>query len=544
PGNPQYGHNYGDRDSNSLKYYFVFTDPRFQKESMCTNIARELQAQYNLVVQWQKARNSTDGDCYCKKSSDAEGSFKRCNDPEAVANETTCPNPKEERNPTSGQCEAIVKTETSEPESSSKISASVFDSCLADLKNSQKACDDQSVKANSKCDYENEQQEGGSSSFFSKNTVKDVLSMASQYMVSKKAGTGALAECTKISLLGTGAVKALDLIKTGCAGEIKTCQTMCKKSNELASKEKAYFYDSCKRSLGVSDAEFTAKYKPVLDDELASYAKESKSIDSYCGAEVANKSDMLNDLVTDIGNAVTQADICRCQLSPGVTSVEECQYLLGPGSCLANPSQAGCQFSTAACTTPTNCPINTAAGSLSGLAAPTIAGGAGYNPETAGGSLKAGSVGNIDLGDLSGDNKPSAMGAPTQDGGAPFGNAQGGGGGFGGGGGGSGSSSGSAAEKDESDKPTGLAGLFNTAKSALGNLFGAGKSSTGSSSGNGKNNMNGKKYKNAEAFRPKSFARGLATDGLGLGGKNKDIWKMVNQRYGDQYHTFITVEKP
>ncbi len=158
-------------------------------------------------------------------------------------------------------------------------------------------------------------------------------------------------------------------------------------------------------------------------------------------------------------------------------------------------------------------------------------------------------TGSVNPGDLSGLSAngealgSEASGTATADAGSPFGSAAGGGasGAGSGGGGADGSTTGAPGEDDGTGKKS-FAGLFDIAKTALGNLFKKGPGDKNSSDDVNKNGLTGSgdPALDSKKWRPRGMVRGLASH-TELAGKFEDIWKVMNKQYKiqDQKDAFI-----
>lgn len=561
PGNPQYvGEGHGAYETNNYGYYFCIGGG-LSKQSMCEFMSRKFDKN-KLKVNWVKkgSAKGNDGDCMCSKPDSKEAAFVCPSEVDAILAAEDCNG--ELATKVNGKCICKSDNQTElkpgekcpdpTPVVTNEFDDNKLNICLQELIDTRNSCKDSSKNTLNKCSKENPE--------FNKNInqAQNVLGQGLDGIIAANAGTGALNSCIKMGAAGTVLIQSLSLLKNNCSTEITKCKDDCSKLDDLLEKTNEDFIAECKEKFDnepfneVSTEPFTEAYEKRFLERLAEEKSLAKASENICVADAKSKQDELDSFLYSLSQNVQQANICQCQLTAASIGQTNCQGLVGPMSCLQNPSQPGCVFSTISCRPGSANPVCVAAapflggGGGSGLVAPPSGfAGPGF-PSSGLGAGASGKNSGIDNMDLSGlnDNEARSVSASasTADLASPFGAAgsAGGGGGFGGGGGGS-SDSGSLAAADGSESnSSGLSGLFNTARTSLGNLFGKGNNNANSANGVKKN----KAFKgDPNAFRPKGGLRGIASS-KEFGSKNRDIWKTMSERYSDQYHTFITVETP
>lgn len=556
PGNPQYiGEIDGaySRDENKLGYYFCVD---FNKREMCAARKGVVEKQDNVKVFWQQKQGSqmseyNSGDCMCQplnspnarpvtcpKTSEALQAANNCTDPLAKWNEEA----KECRCNYASEQKPVVGGPAcpSEPVAAANptVDDNDFANCFSGISAAQKACSESGQKAFDQCSKD----APGVNANIAK--AQNVLTYGLQGLVASNAGTGAVEACQKMSAAGTTLISALSFLKKSCKDELDNCKKGCEEVKAYSGRKIEDMAKECKDSFG--DKPWTRQHEARFKELATQYQEGAKTADNFCKGDIQLANNELADFLDKLLVSVSGADVCKCQLTVG--SDGTCEQVASVLTCAQNVNQPACTFSSVGCapgSTAANCatagvvnPGGSGLKGVSGFAGPGISSlGGGVTPS---GKMQIGD-GDFNLYD---ETRPIGSGTATAaEVGSPFGSASnpGGSGGFGGGGGGpSGGSGGGSKEGDGSEK-SGLAGFFQSAKSGLASMFG----STGSNSASTKKGDN-KNYKNdVNAFRPKgSSVRGMANAGNEFGGKNRDIWKTVNERYNDQYHTFITVEAP
>lgn len=559
PGNPQYNNGsneHGSAKENNLEYYFCVS---MNKHEMCDQRARELGSTMNVVWQKTGSGDRNDGDCLCGKKGD-NGKKVICPTTEVevnafkTGNSTGCSVPGAEAG-ADGQCRCIagsskgtiVATGGSCPESQTQVNANVDDAdleeCITELKEAKASCSDKGKAAFDKCSKEAPEVNNNISN------AQQILSLGLDTIIAKNAGTGALAACAKMGAAGTTAIQALNLLRKSCQKELDSCRQGCQDVAALSEQPDDVYIEQCKQKFESAQPkkEWTDAHKDRLEAKLKELKDLGANAEKFCNGDVQKSDTDLGSFINELALSVQKANVCQCQLTASSNGTS-CEEVSSPLTCIQNVNQPGCSFSTVGCTpgsTLPNCinPISAINPNGSGVNMPASGfAGPGF-ASGGGGTVNTGKVG-IGDGDLSGlfdETRPSGSGTATADAGSPFGTAAAAssGGGGGGGGGDSGAAGGTGEGGDEKDKG-GLSGLFQSARGGLANLFGGG--ADGKSTGAKK--PDNKSYKNdVNGFRPKSNVRGMANSPE-LGGKNRDIWKTMNERYNDQYHTFITVETP
>ena len=554
PGNPQYtGTNeHGSRMNNELGYYFCVG---MNKREMCGDRVRELSSTMDIEwVQLGKGRN--DGDCVCRKKGDTTSKMMSCPvteeqvDALKVGNTTGCSvsGAKDD----GGGCKCIIGGALVGPlgscpqdpprEVTENVDDAELDECIADIKAAKQACSENGKAAIDKCSKEAPE--------INKNIgeAQRVLSIGLDAVIAKNAGSGALNACAKMGAAGTAVIEGLSFLKENCKKELNNCKKGCEDIGTLSKKSDAVYIDECKAKFAEANPPkaWTTAHEDRLKTLVAAQRDVGSNAEKFCRGDVQKSEGELDGFLQDLASSVQKADICKCQLTSSSNGTS-CEDVANPLTCIQNVNQPGCSFSSVGCSpgsTLPGCrnPVNATNPNGSGIAMPA-SGFAGPGFASGGGSANPGKVGlgSDDFGGLYDETRPSGSGTATADMGSPFGAAAGsggmGGGGGGGGGGGSGEGGGAAGEGSEKG---GLSGLFQSAKGGIASLFGGAPGDKGTAAKKPDN----KAYKNdVNGFRPKAGVRGVAADSP-FGTKNRDIWKTMNERYNNEYHTFITVENP
>ena len=557
PGNPQYTgvDKTGTRDDNNLGYFFCM--PNLNKRELCNQMDRELAG--TMDVRWAAtgSKGNNDGDCKCKKKGDSRSEEMSCPfDPEPLqtGKSTSC-NVADAVKGEDGQCRCIVGNEVvkdggtceskpTPPVATPNVDPADFDECLAEVKAAKDLCSENGKLAIDKCSKEAPE--------INKNIseAQRVLSIGLDAVIAKNAGTGALAACAKMGAAGTSVIEALSLLRESCKKELDSCKKSCEQAGAFGKKTEAEYIAECKAKFESQQPPklWTNAHETAFKPMVAQYASLADNSEKFCKGDVKKSEGQLDDFLQELALSVQKADVCKCQLTAANVSGESCDAVVGPLTCIQNVNQPGCSFSSVGCapgSTLPNCvnPISAINPNGSGINMPASGfAGPGFGSSGGAGGTNSGKT-DIGAGDLSGlydETRPSGSGTATADAGSPFGAAGAagslGGGGAGGGGGAEGGGGGGDEEKDKG----GLSGLFQSAKGGIASLFGGGADNKGSAVKKPDN----KAYKNdVNGFRPKAGVRGMANSNE-FGSKNRDIWKTMNERYNDQYHTFITVENP
>lgn len=451
--------------------------------------------------------------------------------------------------------------------------------CLRELQEKVTSCNAAASTAVDKCDSKREVGEGTDSL----GALQNLLGGLNGYTQAKNAGTGATDNCVNAGLASSTGYYALEKLRSKCDGEISTCKTSCTDANSFIAANKERVYQQCRKKAfdenrnstnfpynGVAEETFNSDWdgtnKALFDGQIQEMQAKITDNNAKCetGTAVTNR-DKMSDFMTDMNNSVKSASQCQCRLG---SSGQDCSNPVGPSECAANPNLAGCAQATLNCLSvndnspkcicfrnpnsnecknikqANNVKVNsTDASSFAGV------GGTGGSTGAVGGVSGNTEVGAVNVGDLSGlgsDGEAigaNASGTATADGGSPFGTAAGGAGmGSGSGGGGADGAPATEANGEEESSSKKIGGLFNVAKSALGNLFKKGKDDKGTY-----NPVTGKYIDGAnnsgldsKKWRPRGMVRGLAGD-IEIAGKFEDIWKVMNRQYKiqDQKDTFL-----
>lgn len=474
----------------------------------------------------------------------------------------------------SGVCVALKTTPTNTTPTDTKVAE-----CILELQNKVNSCKTAAKEAVTKCDANRESSDDDTLS-----TLQNLLGGVNSAVQAKNSGSGAMDNCINAGIASTSGYYALNSLREKCDDEISACNTSCTDADSYINTNKDKAYQACRKKVYdaesclaasqwdiSSEAAFNAHWDRVnkagFEAEIQQLLTNVSDNKSKCetGTAVTNR-DQISNFMSDMNNSVKSAAQCQCQLGSG-SSGQDCSKQNGPAECALNPGLPGCAKLTGNCLdtndTSARCVCFRNPGSdeckasqlVSAKINPTevssfAGGGSGAAGPNLGGDSSSGKteVGDI-AGDLSGlnagvDFAGSASGSATTDAGSPFGAAAGGG--VAGGSSGSGASADGAntAGGGGDDEGTGkkLGGLFDVAKSALGNLFKGKAGDKGSFDGV---NKNGSNYSDgngldSKKWRPRGMVRGLAGD-TELAGKFEDIWKVMNKQYKvqDQKDTFI-----
>lgn len=554
PGNPQYiGSGHGNLLDNTLGYFFCVNASGSLKRQLCTHMKGQLSAE--MDINWDP-KSGSDGDCVCKTKGAKESAYVSCPvnpDVLKVENQTGCTIAGAVQEGSRCVCENDREMDATKPGTvcpgvkaapvspTATVKEEDFADCFTEIEGAEAACSKKGQDAFDKCSKESPENNKNISE------AQRVLSIGVDAMVAQNAGSGAVESCAKMSALGTGVIEALSLFQTNCRKELDACKQGC-------ADVKAYAQEDINKLEGVCKAKYEAQnpgktwseeHKNEFMVRAQQHKKYSENIDKFCKGDAQVAEGQFDDMLQRLATSVQKADICKCQLTMGSTK-ESCDNVVTPMTCMQNMNQPGCSFSSVGCppgSTDARCgsTVKQINPQGSGVAAP-ISGFAGPGFSSSGGGANGGKVqiGDSDLSGLYDETRPTGSGTATADAGSPFAPAAAAGSPGASLNMGSGDGAGNGAGGDGSEKG-GLSGFFQNAKGAISSMFGGGGSDKGTPTKSG----NGKGYKNdMNGFRPKAPAlRGMANAGE-FGGKNRDIWKIMNQRYNDQYHTFITVETP
>ncbi len=450
--------------------------------------------------------------------------------------------------------------------------ASQVAACIQELQDKITACNTASTAAVEKCDPKRESREG------------DSLDALQGLFQGAAVAGGAAGNCGQAAIAGSTGYYAIEELRGGCDNEISACKTSCGDATAYINANKDRVYQKCRAKAwddhqclapsattyrSFTEDAFNVEWDGVnrapFEQQIQAMQTSVTDYNSRCeaGGTADSNRDKMTGFMDDMNSAYKSAKQCECQLGSGAN----CDSQSGPAECAGNPSLPGCALVGVNCLSATdnspkcvcfknpnsdeckniqqtnnNLKVNsTDVSAFAGV-------GSGVGGSASGGGDVAGKTdsGNVNVGDLSGvgaDDEAigaNASGTTTVDAGSPFGAAAGGGSGAGGSSGG-GANGATAAEADGEEESTGkkLGGLFNVAKSALGNLFKKGKDDKGTYDPvTGKyineNGLDSKKW------RPRGMVRGLAGD-TEIAGKFEDIWKVMNRQYKiqDQKDTFL-----
>lgn len=548
PGNPQYGiTGQGQNGSNSLGYYFCLN---MNKQDMC--LKRKAALGDKMDIRWAplagaKAHHNS-GDCKCKSKGDSASEEINCpSDAAALIDGATTGCTVADSVKKGDKCHCSVdnsvveaggKCPTEPPKQvTENVDDNALDECVADLKAAKATCSEKAKAAIDKCSKEAPEVNKNISQ------AQRVLSIGLDAIIAQNAGTGALDTCAKMGAAGTSAIEALSFLRDSCKKELEGCKKGCEDVATLSKKTDQEYSDECKVKFNNATPRklYTTAHETRLVELLAAHRELADNSEKFCKGDAQKSEGQLDNFLQELALRVQKADICKCQLT--ASSTENCDNVVGPLACIQNINQAGCSFSSVGCSpdsTVAGCRISAINPNGSGIAMPASGfAGPGFGSGSSGNGAGKVNIGDGDFSGLYDETRPSGSGTATADAGSPFGVAAGGGSGGGGGGGSGEGGGGGGAAGEEKDKG-GLSGFFQNTKAGIASLFGGGADNKGSAVKKPDN----KAYKNdVNGFRPKAGVRGVSNEGT-YGGKNRDIWKTMNDRYNDQYHTFITVESP
>lgn len=470
-----------------------------------------------------------------------------------------------------------------------KISAAVpqVEECMRELQEKVASCNTAAATAVEKCNPNREALSGDDTL----STLQNLLGGVNSAVQAKNSGTGAMDNCMNAGIASTSGYYALEELRGKCDGEINSCKTSCSDATSYIAANKDKVYQQCRKKVwdqvscmaqwatpydvnneNTFNSQWDEVNKQPFENKIRELTTHIADNNTKCdtGTAATNR-DQISNFMGDMNNSVKSAAQCQCQLS-SASSGQDCSKQVGPAECALNPSLAGCAKIAGNCLdardTSVKCVCFRNPGSEACKASQLVAAkmnptetsgfagtGAGNGSGTSafGGGEASGKTetGGDIAGDLSGLNADgdyaagTSSGAATADGGSPFGAAAGGGASGGGSGGGASADGATAVGGGGGeDEGTGkkLGGLFDVAKSALGNLFKGKAGDKGSFDGV---NKNGSNYSDANGldskkWRPRGMVRGLAGDNE-LAGKFEDIWKVMNKQYKvqDQKDSFI-----
>ncbi len=449
----------------------------------------------------------------------------------------------------------VVAGKCQKKNSSLAVSVSAPTECtaLTQFEDKVKSCQTKGIDAVKGCDPKN------TDSNKNYGDAQSAVQAMSQVSMIKGQQAGSSESCFNAGVIGTAAYQALDLLKSGCRDEISKCEEECGVGGFLGigGTSADDIVAKCESEIKQKNPNITpTQLEPLLSDikKKASIAKSELDTGiKSCTVDAKSNMARTNDLMRGVNTSAQQAAKCQCQLTAGQTS---CDQIQGPEYCARNPSDTlkcppvvtlrcvGADKDTKDCVCMRD-PGNSMCKTNSNTTGSQLAGATNLNPIGAGNpNFKPGSGlgpnGGLDgLNDLasSSTSMDKTTGTDPQ-----FNVAGGGSGGAGSNGGGAsgGLAEGSAAGADATEAKSGIGGLFNNLKTGLLSAMGIGS----------KNNSAGRNYgdkgKAGTAMDPdkwKPNLRGVA-GGTGMGRKNADIFKMINNQYNDQYHTLMTISAP
>jgi hypothetical protein len=534
PENSQYkdGGLASDPTKNPAGYYYCAGN--FNKETECNG---RTAAGYTFVWSKLNRKNTTDGYCKCGPVGGSPNQFRDC------AQVSSFMGPPE---PTANSKDEVKDEETAKTETPFDINGV---ECLNDLKNYTVQCSSKSDVAEKKCDAKNPETE--KTDYLKGATT--IISGLGAIMQAKGKMIGAAETCLRGGLISATGYSAYNMLKEDCSKERSLCNDSCASAD-------AEYKNIQKKCAG----EVSGENLNLVLQKAAEYKTQySDSWDKTCKVKAGNGAANLTKLLSDLNQAGIDSAKCNCQLTAGGaanynlpgTSINACSNVQGPAVCLTNPSLPGCSTTipiagcagensktkTCACALDPNgsqCGNNSGGGSQ--LAGP----GQNFNGISTGGSnfktTGGGGSGGLDgLNDSTGAH-PMAVNHGNTNADSPFAAAAGGGGGGSGSGSGGGSENSGTGGTAGDEPKSGMSGVFGNLKSAFQNALGLG----GSAQSKTKNFSEKKKNEiDPNAWSPKKGIRGLAGDSA-LGGKNKNIFDTIANRYSEEYHTLMTIPTP
>jgi hypothetical protein len=418
-----------------------------------------------------------------------------------------------------------------------------MESCLSGVEAKVAQCKSQGSSAVTSCNKENttDNQAWGAAS--------EAFNLGSQVLQAKAQQSGSAKNCFQMATLSTAVWAGMEKLKGDCTVTMSACNNSCEEARTAV----ANISNTCAQhrnniySLYGADAAGAnaaiAEFDKNLNAEANNLNSQLEEGSQSCNVTAKNNEKILGDSMKKMNDSAQQAAQCDCNISGGQQQMVNgsCEDIMGPEYCANHPEDLQ------------KCPVAVAPAPAGAAPPPTTAefvppekatnpgasalAGSGFNPIAATSPNFKGSagIGNLDLGDERSGSISSDKSQYSAS--SPFGAAAGGGAGGGGaapGPGGEGGGDGTG----EPGSQSGIAGLFNNLKTGIANAFGGGKNSGNSRKFSDKN-KNGKEV-DPNDWRPAGL-RGVA-GGSGMGTRNMDIFKMIQTRYGDQYHTFNTVE--
>lgn len=526
PGNPQYGEiGRGDLNSNNLNYYFcIQSSESFNKRAMCTEMQK---SHPDLSIVFEQKQGSADGNCLCSLAGSksmqqgnctaadlaklsAEAAAKEQQKPAEAAKAATNPN-----EPTANMLACMKKWD------------GIADVCQADSNSAKTSCDER--------DDSNDEVA----------KAQSTISKTANSFIKSNQGGGAITQCLTAGAIASTSKNVMGSMKNTCDDNYTACKVSCDVDAEAARSKmendcKQYFSENKPAGGGESANEkYYAEHQAAIASKFVEGAK-------VCYQDATESRDALDKALAGLGDAAMAGLKCSCQFAAGLAGITSgsCASLPTAEQCLANPGLAGCaavmaldictqgsaNYSAQGCACQTNprgvgCADYVAtAGGLSGFAGADIGtpSSSGTGSFAAGASGSGGGLGDIDI---SG-NRASDLASGNKTPGALAGFAGGGGGGGGGGLGATPTSPGEGNAAAAGDgEGSGLTGAFGALKSMAGSLFGNKNNSTATS---------GRVGPDMSRFLPKGN-RAVASE---FGGKNMEIWHMMNNVYDDSASTF------
>ncbi len=492
--------------------------------------------------------------CYCSDNDIANVSESECG--EGIK----CTSSNEVANPGTGggcKCKDGYEYDSNKSCVAKQVAATPVQGVNQDLVNCVKTYEDEAnlcassaPEAKKTCDQANE----------SNKEVQEAKNVPSQVIngfISAKAASGAQSECIKAGAISNGTKLLMDQMSATCNEQVKTCVSSCGGEDKVQA-----FIKECNPKLTAAmtadqqedvNRGTSSASNPNLDyfkSHLDTIRQLQTTNTPLCKNDAKQNKDVLDGLLNGLAGAIQAGATCACKLASVAIGTGNCDRIPTQAECVsANYSLPGCGAYKPVdlCTTgsvnysgPGCACANNPAGPNCGQIAATAAnsGFAGADLTTPGGGDMSGfaptnSKGGFDSEKIDlGSNNVNPLNETSKGGAGP--GFQGGGAGGGGGGGGavpgSGNEAAAGAGHEEGDGK-GLMGAFSQAKSFMNSMLGGAKAPATTAKGGLNNKFDANKFKPG--------LRGVAS-GSEFAGKNKDIWKIVNDQYSDLQPSFIS----
>lgn len=568
PTNRQYGQADGDlMDSLHGYYYCVKGDPQYtfnNKELMCKAASEKSNYKDKNKLNFRFVKKvGTDGDCLCSWKDKSQGTEQfNCNQEETMP-------------PYKNKCEEIglethsidefdrickcsdgrrfvaseAKEKCAQPavETEKKPDRTAAATTEQKLSDEMKNCVDQYIEESKKCKDKiealklvcdpkskdtQESKEG--------KATQSAIDNAKKLFIGSNVGAGAQQECFAAGVIANSAKDLLSEKKEKCESGMKECEAGCGTSKYDEFTKKCGDEALIKSGNNIPDDESPSPNQKYYTDHSEEIRTNFESSEKVCKSESQSLLDQISAGLTSAGNALRDSAVCMCKLANG-SSAANCD-IPTVTSCEQNSTQAGCavfggisactpgaSFNAQLCACQTNpktagCPGGGLSGNLSnfgGAIGRPIAGSTqdGVNFSNLGGGSRLPEL-SLNSGTQQGDTNFATNQVALPDS-AKFASVSGGGIG--------GSNNGASSRESNSENGNSSYqgnSLFGQAKTFFKNMMGNKLGTNGDAKFSGKK---GKSDPDMNKFRP----RGIAS-GNGIGGKNKDIFKMVNECFNSE----------